>query len=71
MRFSLAHAGDLVLVAPAPVPVGVDVEPVRDAPPIGDTVDALHDVERAALLGLPARAGGRPSPAAGRARSRR
>ncbi|KOU42032.1 hypothetical protein ADK55_26990 [Streptomyces sp. WM4235] len=58
VHFSLSHAGDLVLVALAPVPVGVDVEPERDASLIGDTVDALHDVERAELLGLPARARG-------------
>ncbi|MFD4243582.1 4'-phosphopantetheinyl transferase family protein [Streptomyces sp. NPDC058525] len=52
VHFSLAHAGDLVLVAVAPVPVGVDVEEIPSDALVRDTAAALHEDERAELLAL-------------------
>ncbi|MEU1280940.1 4'-phosphopantetheinyl transferase superfamily protein [Streptomyces sp. NPDC005805] len=54
LHFSLAHAGDHVLVATAGVPVGVDVEAVPSTRITEDVVPALHRVERAELAALAA-----------------
>lgn len=52
-HFSLAHSHDLIVIAVAPVPVGVDVQ--RE--PLPGTVDALlhrlHPAEREGLLRMP------------------
>lgn len=53
VHFSLSGAGDLVLIAVAPVPVGVDVENVPPDALVHDTAAALHEDERAELLALP------------------
>ncbi|MEU8778353.1 4'-phosphopantetheinyl transferase superfamily protein [Streptomyces sp. NPDC048606] len=55
VHFSLSHSGDLVLVALAPVPVGVDVEAVRPPAPAAHPAGALHRAEQAELLALPHR----------------
>ncbi|WP_078489649.1 4'-phosphopantetheinyl transferase family protein [Streptomyces bikiniensis] len=52
-HFSLSHAGDRVLVAVAPVPVGVDVEAVPEPGLVRDLASALHPRERAELEALP------------------
>ncbi len=53
MHFSLSHSGDRILVAVAPVPVGVDVETVPADGLVRDLVSALHPRERAELEALP------------------
>ncbi|MET9599088.1 4'-phosphopantetheinyl transferase superfamily protein [Streptomyces sp. NPDC006459] len=53
VHFSLAHAGDLVLVAVAPVPVGVDVEDLPSDALVHETMAGLHEDERDELLALP------------------
>ncbi|MFI8391473.1 4'-phosphopantetheinyl transferase family protein [Streptomyces sp. NPDC085540] len=63
VHFSLAHAGDLVLLAVAPVPVGVDVEDLPSDALVHETMAGLHEDERAELLVLP-----RPARAAAFAR---
>ncbi|AUH44681.1 hypothetical protein CXR04_03130 [Streptomyces sp. CMB-StM0423] len=52
-EFSLSHGGALVLVAVAPGPVGVDVEPVKAAPPEPSVVERLHPAERAVVRTAP------------------
>ncbi|MEO3842657.1 MULTISPECIES: 4'-phosphopantetheinyl transferase superfamily protein [unclassified Streptomyces] len=52
-EFSLSHGGGLVLVAVATGRVGVDVEPVRAAPPERSLVERLHPAERAVVLTAP------------------
>ncbi|MFF0725230.1 4'-phosphopantetheinyl transferase family protein [Streptomyces sp. NPDC004134] len=52
-EFSLSHGGGLVLVAVAPGRVGVDVEPVRAAPPEPGLVERLHPAERAVVRTAP------------------
>ncbi|MFF7850229.1 4'-phosphopantetheinyl transferase family protein [Streptomyces sp. NPDC007910] len=54
VHFSLSHSGDRVLVAVAPVPVGVDVETVPEDSLVRDMTGALHPRERAELDALPA-----------------
>lgn len=54
LHFSLSHAGDLVLLAFAPVPVGADVESHPSAATTAETARALHPDERAELASLPA-----------------
>lgn len=54
VHFSLSHAGDLVAVALAAVPVGVDVEQVPPPHVAGETAPtALHPGEPAELAALP------------------
>ncbi|MEV7672026.1 4'-phosphopantetheinyl transferase superfamily protein [Streptomyces sp. NPDC088752] len=53
VHFSLSHSGDRILVAVAPVPVGVDVETVPADGLVRDLVGALHPRERAELEALP------------------
>ncbi|MER6253323.1 4'-phosphopantetheinyl transferase superfamily protein [Streptomyces sp. NPDC001584] len=65
VHFSLAHAGDLVLVAVAPVPVGVDVADLPSDALVPAVMAGLHEDERAELLALP-----RPARAAAFARCR-
>ncbi|MFE5731747.1 4'-phosphopantetheinyl transferase family protein [Streptomyces sp. NPDC056528] len=52
-HFSLSHSGDRVLVAVAPVPVGVDVEAIPADGPVRDLMSALHPRERTELEALP------------------
>lgn len=52
-EFSLSHGGGLVLVAVAAGRVGVDVEPVKDAPPEAGLVERLHPAERAVVDAAP------------------
>lgn len=54
VHFSLSHAGDLVLLGFAGVPVGVDVEEVPDAGAVAEMTSFLHPRERAELAALPA-----------------
>ena len=54
LHFSLSHAGDLVLLAFAPTPVGVDVEAHPEAHVVADVSGALHSREQAELAVLPA-----------------
>lgn len=54
LHFSLSHAGDLVLLAFAAGPVGVDVEACPEAAVVDETAAALHPRERAELAALPA-----------------
>ncbi|MFH8575004.1 4'-phosphopantetheinyl transferase family protein [Streptomyces zaomyceticus] len=56
VHFSLSHAGDRVLVALAPVPVGVDVETVPADGLVHDVRSALHPREQRELASLPASA---------------
>lgn len=51
-HFSLSHAGDLVLLAFAAAPVGVDVEEHPDPGTVDATAAALHPRERAELAAL-------------------
>ncbi|MGW4745598.1 4'-phosphopantetheinyl transferase family protein [Streptomyces sp. NPDC004290] len=53
-HFSLSHAGDVVLVAFADAPVGVDVERWPSPGLAADVAEALHRDERAELAALPA-----------------
>ncbi|MEV7510496.1 4'-phosphopantetheinyl transferase superfamily protein [Streptomyces sp. NPDC089922] len=54
VHFSLSHAGDLVAVAVAAVPVGVDVEELPPPAVVARTAPAaLHPGELAALAALP------------------
>jgi 4'-phosphopantetheinyl transferase len=51
-HFSLSHSGDLVAVALADVPVGVDVEVIPDARTVDDVSPLLHPAETAELQAL-------------------
>lgn len=51
-HFSLSHSGDLVLIALAPRPVGVDVEQVPTAEAAVELAGALHPREAAELAEL-------------------
>lgn len=53
LHFSLSHAGGLVLLAFAPVPVGVDVEVCPEPGLVADIAKTLHPGERAELANLP------------------
>ncbi|MFI8090749.1 4'-phosphopantetheinyl transferase family protein [Streptomyces sp. NPDC086080] len=59
VHFSLSHSGDLVLVALAPAPVGVDVEGLATDRAVLGAQSALHPVEADELALLPAH--GRPA----------
>ncbi|MCX5195596.1 4'-phosphopantetheinyl transferase superfamily protein [Streptomyces sp. NBC_00249] len=54
--FSLSHSGDLVLIAVAGRPVGVDVEGVPSPDRVTTVGEALHPAERRQLRGAPASA---------------
>ncbi|GAB3958349.1 4'-phosphopantetheinyl transferase family protein [Streptomyces sparsus] len=54
VHFSLSHSGDLVLLAFASVPVGVDVEKVPTAAVTREVSSALHPREREEIAGRPA-----------------
>ncbi|MBQ0987148.1 4'-phosphopantetheinyl transferase superfamily protein [Streptomyces sp. F63] len=54
LHFSLSHAGDLVLLAFASVPVGADVEEIPAQRTVAQVTPALHPDERAELAALPA-----------------
>ncbi|MFJ7151569.1 4'-phosphopantetheinyl transferase family protein [Streptomyces sp. NPDC100445] len=54
VHFSLSHSGDLVMVALAPTPVGVDVEGLATAQAVLGAQSALHPAEAAELARLPA-----------------
>ncbi|MFI1562701.1 4'-phosphopantetheinyl transferase family protein [Streptomyces sp. NPDC020490] len=54
VHFSLSHSGDLVMVALAPTPVGVDVEGLATAQAVLGAQSALHAAEAAELARLPA-----------------
>lgn len=53
LHFSLSHSGDLVLLAFADAPVGVDVEVLPAPEAAADVAAALHPAERTALAALP------------------
>ncbi|MGP3976436.1 4'-phosphopantetheinyl transferase family protein [Streptomyces sp. 8N114] len=53
VHFSLSHAGDVVLLAFAAVPVGVDVEEFPSVASARETMTALHPCERAELAAVP------------------
>ncbi|MGY4394307.1 4'-phosphopantetheinyl transferase [Streptomyces sp. TE12347] len=53
VHFSLAYAGDLVVVAVAPVPVGVDVADLPSHALVQASMAGLHEDERDELLALP------------------
>lgn len=55
LHFSLSHAGDLVLLAFARVPVGVDGEVEPELSVVAEVSGALHRRERDELGALPAR----------------
>ncbi|MBQ0826670.1 4'-phosphopantetheinyl transferase family protein [Streptomyces tagetis] len=59
VHFSLSHSGDLVLVALAPAPVGVDVEGLATSRAVLGAQSALHPAEADELARLPAH--GRPA----------
>ncbi|AYL40369.1 4-phosphopantetheinyl transferase (plasmid) [Streptomyces fungicidicus] len=59
VHFSLSHSGDLVLVALAPAPVGVDVEGLATNRAVLGAQSALHPAEADELALLPAH--GRPA----------
>ncbi|WP_030419825.1 4'-phosphopantetheinyl transferase superfamily protein [Streptomyces sp. SCSIO 75703] len=59
VHFSLSHSGDLVLVALAPAPVGVDVEGLATDRAVLGARSALHPAEAEELALLPAH--GRPA----------
>ncbi len=52
VHFSLSHAGDVVLLAFAAVPVGVDVEEFPTAGAARETMSALHPREQAELAAV-------------------
>ncbi|MGI5348024.1 4'-phosphopantetheinyl transferase family protein [Streptomyces sp. CA-250714] len=52
VHFSLSHAGDVVLLAFAAVPVGVDVEELPGVESVRETMSALHPRERAELAAV-------------------
>ncbi|MGW0882406.1 4'-phosphopantetheinyl transferase family protein [Streptomyces sp. NPDC002671] len=54
VHFSLSHSGDLVMVALAPAPVGVDVEGLASAQAVLGAQSALHVAEADELARLPA-----------------
>ncbi|MEU3146811.1 MULTISPECIES: 4'-phosphopantetheinyl transferase superfamily protein [unclassified Streptomyces] len=54
VHFSLSHSGDLVMVALAPAPVGVDVEGLATARAVLGAQSALHPAEADELALLPA-----------------
>ena len=49
VQFSLSHSGDLVLLATAGTPVGVDVEAVPDDQAVADLSSRLHPAEQAEI----------------------
>ncbi|MCH0565870.1 MULTISPECIES: 4'-phosphopantetheinyl transferase superfamily protein [unclassified Streptomyces] len=53
VHFSLSHSGDLVVVALAPTPVGVDVEGLATTRAVLDARPALHVAEAEELALLP------------------
>ncbi|GAA4930738.1 4'-phosphopantetheinyl transferase family protein [Streptomyces coeruleoprunus] len=53
LHFSLSHAGDVVLLAFAGAPVGVDVEEEPSAEVAAEVAAMLHPAERAEVAGLP------------------
>ena len=53
LKFSLSHGGDLVLIAVAPVCVGVDVEPVLNAAEAAELTCRLHPEERTEIEAAP------------------
>ncbi|NGO71915.1 4'-phosphopantetheinyl transferase superfamily protein [Streptomyces sp. SB3404] len=53
VHFSLSHAGDLVLIAFAPVQVGVDVERHPSSRAVAQTSSALHPREQRELAAVP------------------
>ncbi|MFI1962955.1 4'-phosphopantetheinyl transferase family protein [Streptomyces pathocidini] len=53
-HFSLSHSGDLVLLAFAETPVGVDVEAVPSPETANEVAAVLHPRERAEIGALPA-----------------
>lgn len=53
VHFSLSHSGDLVMVALAPAPVGVDVEGLATARAVLGAQSALHMTEARELNALP------------------
>ena len=55
LHFSLSHAGDLVLLAFAGRPVGVDVEQEPEVSVVGNIASALHPREHAELTAAPER----------------
>jgi 4'-phosphopantetheinyl transferase len=59
-EFSLSHGGDLVLIglAPAAIPIGVDVERLPSPETVRETMTTLHPAEQAELASAP----GGPSP---------
>ncbi|MFF4140791.1 4'-phosphopantetheinyl transferase family protein [Streptomyces sp. NPDC001698] len=59
MEFSLSHSRDLVLIGVAPVPIGIDAEPIPEAEVAEELAKLLHpseygEVEAAALEDRPA-----------------
>ncbi|MFD3513442.1 4'-phosphopantetheinyl transferase family protein [Streptomyces sp. NPDC058657] len=52
LHFSLSHSGDLVLLAFAPTPVGIDVELLTDTGQADEVAGVLHPRERAELAAL-------------------
>jgi 4'-phosphopantetheinyl transferase len=52
VHFSLSHAGDLVLLAFAAVPVGADVEELPGAASVRETMTALHPREQEELSAI-------------------
>ncbi|MFG2898977.1 4'-phosphopantetheinyl transferase family protein [Streptomyces zaomyceticus] len=53
VHFSLSHSGELVLIALAPMPVGVDVEAHPEAGVSDLVADSLHPLERDEFARLP------------------
>ncbi|MBC9712994.1 4'-phosphopantetheinyl transferase superfamily protein [Streptomyces sp. TRM66268-LWL] len=53
LHFSLSHTRDLALLAFAPTPVGVDVEPLPAEDLVADVATALHPQEQRELSQLP------------------
>ncbi|WP_415948988.1 4'-phosphopantetheinyl transferase family protein [Streptomyces sp. KLOTTS4A1] len=53
LHFSLSHTKRLALLAFAPAPVGVDIEPLPAADVMADVAAALHPSEREELARLP------------------
>jgi 4'-phosphopantetheinyl transferase len=52
LHFSLSHSGELVLLAFAAAPVGIDVEELRDQGAIAEVSKCLHPYEQAELSAL-------------------
>lgn len=52
LHFSLSHCEGLSLIALAPAPVGVDIEPVPHPDTVSEAADVLHPAESAELAAL-------------------